>query len=182
MHSSIYYPEEDSYLLSEILKKEIKEIKGKTKEKDISVLEIGSGSGIQLETLRKLGIKNITGSDINKKSIQHCKSLGFQCIKSNLFSNIKKSYDLIIFNPPYLPNNKSEPNESKIATTGGKNGSEIINKFLTQAKNHLNKNGKILLITSSLTKSIKWGNWKNKIIARKKLFFEELYLWELKDK
>lgn len=173
MHSSIYFPEEDSYLLSAVLKKEIK-------EKDISVLEIGSGSGIQLETLKRIGIKNIAGSDINQEAVKHCKSLGFTCIHSNLFSNIKDSYDLIIFNPPYLPEEKLEPKESKISTTGGKNGSEIINKFLIQAKKHLNKNGKIFLVTSSLTKGIKWGNWKKKIVGKKKIFFEELIVWELK--
>ena len=56
---------------------------------------------------------------------------------------------------------------------------EIINNFLQQAKNHLTKEGKIFLLTSSLTKGIKWEGYKKKIIKKQKLFFEELQVWEL---
>ncbi len=172
--SLIYSPEEDSYLLSEILKKYIH-------NKNIKCLEIGIGSGIQLETLKEIGIKkeNISGVDINKDAIEHCKNKGFNVWKSNLFSKIKEKYDLIIFNPPYLPEDKDEDKDSKIATTGGKEGSEIINHFLTQAKNHLNEKGKILLLISSLTKGINWLDYKKKLVSKKKLFFEELQVWEL---
>jgi release factor glutamine methyltransferase len=172
--SLIYQPEEDSYLLSEFLIKNIKNIK-------ISCLEMGIGSGIQLENLKKIGIKNIKGVDINKEAVDHCKKLGFDCIQSNLFSKVKGKFDVIIFNPPYLQEDKGEDKESKLATTGGREGSEIINKFLSQAKKHLNKEGKIYLLTSSLTKGINWGGWKKKKVDNKKLFFEELFVWELRN-
>ena len=108
--------------------------------------------------------------------------MGFDCIYSDLFSNIKEKFDIIIFNPPYLPEDKNnkEDRESKLATTGGKKGSEIINRFLQQAKKHLTKDGKIFLLTSSLTKNINWLDYKKKLIAKKKLFFEELMVWEIK--
>ena len=175
MHKSIYSPEEDSYFLSEVLKKEIK-------KKNIRILEIGCGSGIQLKILKKIGIKNknVFATDINKHAVAHCRGLGFNCIVSNLFSNIKEKYKIIIFNPPYLPENKKEPKESKLATTGGKKGSEIIGKFLKQAKKHLEKNGKVFLLTSSLTKGVNLNGWKKKKLESKKMFFEELFVWELK--
>jgi release factor glutamine methyltransferase len=173
--SQVYLPQEDSFLLSSTLKKEIK-------NKKIKFLEVGSGSGIQLQILFELGIEkeNIFACDINSDSVKACRKLGFNCIQSNLFENIKGKYDLILFNPPYLPEDKMEDEESKLATTGGKQGGEIINKFLTQAKKHLKKNGKIFLLTSSLTKGIDWKTYKKRILARKKLFFEELRVWELK--
>ena len=98
------------------------------------------------------------------------------------FLDIKEKFNLIIFNPPYLPEDSREPKYSQIATTGGKKGSEITNKFLEQAKKHLEKNGKILLLTSSLTKAIKWKNWKKKLLTKKKLFFERLYVFEISEK
>lgn len=184
--SEIYEPAEDSYLLSKVLKKEIK-------NKNIKVLEVGSGGGIQLKALRSIGIsnENIFGVDINLEAVNRCRELEFNCAESNLFEafkmNVKqrkpwfsRRYNLIIFNPPYLPIDKSEPKESQLATTGGKKGSEIINEFLKQAKNYLKKNGRIFLLTSSLTKEINWLDYKKKIVGKKKIFFEELFVWELK--
>ncbi len=182
--SEIYEPAEDSFLLSEVLKDRLPSLLNQNKE--LIFLEIGAGSGIHLETALKIGVKkqNIFSSDINPLVVNHCKILGFNCIKSDLFKKIKGKFDIIIFNPPYLPRNKEEPKESQLATTGGKKGSEIINKFLKQAKKYLKKDGKILLVTSSLTKDIDFGDYKKIQIGNEKLFFEELFVWELicKDK
>ena len=173
--SGFYEPAEDSYLLSEVLKKEIK-------NKNIKVLEIGSGSGVQLKILQEIGIKkeNIFGVDIDIEVVNHCKKLGFSCIKSDLFENIGGKFNLIIFNPPYLPKDNKEPKKSQLATTGGKKGSEIINKFLREAKDYLEKDGKIFILTSNLTKEINWSGYNKKIVGKKKIFFEELFVWKLK--
>ncbi len=177
----IYEPAEDSFLMSEILKKKLPELlRGNL---DLKFLEIGAGSGIHLETAKKSGVKkeNIFSSDIDRKSISHCKALGFNCINSDLFEKIKGKYNLIIFNPPYLPEDSLEPKGSRTATTAGKKGNEITIRFLKQAKNHLDKNGKIFLITSSLSEDIDFENlnYKAKEIGCEKLFFERLYVWEL---
>ncbi len=170
--SEIYQPAEDSYLLAQTLKREIK-------NKDIRALEIGCGSGVQLKALKELGIKNIFGVDISPDAIEHCKQLGFKCIESDLFSKLKGKYDLIIFNPPYLPDHEFD---KKRDTSGGKKGSEIINRFLKKAHKYLNKNARVFLLVSSLTKHIKWEGYNKKIISRKKLFFEELYIYKLWEK
>lgn len=177
--TEIYSPEEDSFLLSEVLKTKIPSLLKKNPE--VKVLEIGAGSGIQLQTLKNLGVSkpNIFAVDINPDAVKYCKKLGFNCIHSNLFQNVQGKYNLIIFNSPYLPDDKLEPEDSKIATTGGKHGSEIINKFLQQAKSFLTKDGKIFLLTSSLTKKISWTNYKKTKLAKKKFFFEELFVWEV---
>jgi len=177
----VYQPAEDSYLLTNILKKELpKLIK---KNLGLKFLEIGAGSGIHLLTAEKLGAKkeNIFSSDINEDSVKHCNSLGYNCIKSDLFENINKKYNLIIFNPPYLPEDSKEPENSKLTTTGGKKGDEIIIKFLKQAKDYLNKNGKIFLLTSSLTPKIDFDKlgYKSKELGCEKLFQERLWVWEL---
>jgi len=174
----IYQPAEDSYLLSEVLSKE-------KINKKIKILDMGSGSGIQTETLISQGVKpqNITIVDINPEAVYLLQEKFRQSkvIKSNLFENIKGSFDLIIFNPPYLPENKQEPKESRLATTGGKKGSELIMQFLEQAKSHLNENGKIFLLISSLTGKIdfKTLGYKEKLLASKKIFMEELFVYEL---
>ena len=178
---SIYQPAEDSYLLSSILKENLPDLL--KANPNLKFLEIGTGSGVHLETALKLGIKkqNIFSSDIDEKSVEHCNLLGFNCIHSDLFENISGKYNLIIFNPPYLPEDAREPRDSKTATTGGKKGNEIILRFLAQAKSHLEKNSKIFLITSSLSPKINFKkfSYSAKEIGCEKLFYEKLCVWEV---
>ncbi|MBS3084494.1 methyltransferase [Candidatus Pacearchaeota archaeon] len=168
----IYEPSEDTYFLCEVLGKNVK-------DKSMAVLEVGVGSGYILEFLKEKGFKKLEGVDINPKSVKVCKDKGLNVFESNLFSNIKGKYNLIIFNSPYLPEDNLEDSDSAIATTGGKKGGELINKFLRKAENHLKKNGKILLLISSLTKGINFRNYTKKLIGEKKLFYEKLEIWEL---
>ncbi len=179
--AEIYQPEKDSYLLSHILEKEIPILL--KRNPNLTFLEIGCGSGIQLQTALKAGLKkeNIFSGDINKKAVEYCKSLGFNSIQSNLFENINGKYDIIIFNPPYLPEdeNKEEPRDSQLATTGGKKGSEILNKFLEQVSNYSNNKTKIYIVTSSFSKDIDFRHFKKELIAKKKIFYEELQVWKL---
>jgi release factor glutamine methyltransferase len=172
----IYQPKEDSYLLESQVKKYAK---GK------SFLDMGSGSGIQAKAALSAGASFILASDINESVVSALKSKGINAIQSDLFKNIKGKFDIIAFNPPYLPKDKKEDPESALATTGGKRGDEIILRFLKQAKKHLNKEGIILLIVSSLTPRDRITNLLNKlsfnykILETKKLFFESLELWEI---
>ena len=98
-------------------------------------------------------------------------------VKGNL---VPLQFDVIVFNPPYLPEDSREPTDSQLATTGGFQGSEIINEFLKEAENYLEKNGKIFLLTSSLTKKINYQNYHKKLFGKEKLFFEQLFVWELR--
>jgi release factor glutamine methyltransferase len=169
----IYQPAEDSHLFSDFLKKYL------SKHKINSYLDMGTGSGILSETVSKfLDKKNILAADINPKTIKLLKQKNFNAIKSNLFSKIKTKFDLITFNAPYLPLDPREPKSSQLATTGGKKGDEVSIKFIRQATKHLNKNGKIFLLISSLTPMNKLKKFKYKIVARKKIFMEELLILE----
>ena len=176
----IYNPREDSYLLQKQVKKYAK---------DESVLDIGSGSGIQAKTAIKAKAKSVLATDINQEAVLHLKSKGINAIKSNLFSNIKKNkkFDLIVFNPPYLPEEKREDKETYLFTTGGKRGDELIIKFLKQAKSHLNKNGIILIVLSSLTPKNKIlslmekQDMNYKVLSSQSFFFETLEVWEIQN-
>jgi len=176
-----YEPQEDTYLL---LKNAKKYAKG-------DVLEMGTGIGlIAIEAGRYA--KNVLAVDINTKAIAAAKknAKGIPNIKfrtSNLFSKFKKTekFDLMIFNPPYLPapNLPEEQFAKDIALDGGRHGYEILGKFLDTAVPFLKKDGKILVIFSKLTKpeKVKEFIFKNcltyKEIDSVKIPFEELYVW-----
>ncbi|MEK6859802.1 MAG: HemK2/MTQ2 family protein methyltransferase, partial [Nanoarchaeota archaeon] len=209
--SEIYSPAEDSYLLAESVKEYLnnllKENKKLSKSNrclanhkqtkhnvhitdkninifNIKILDMGAGSGIQALVCRKLGFKNILAADINQKAVKQLKKQKIKAIRSNLFSKInkKQKFDLIIFNPPYLPEDKYDKKQD---TTAGKQGYELIIRFLKQAKFHLNKEGTILLLFSSLSKpkiiikKAKQLGYKLKPLNSKKLFFEKLYVYEI---
>ena len=175
----IYSPREDSFLLE-------REVKKYSKGK--SFLDLGAGSGIQAKAAKSVKAKSILCADINDEALKELEAQGFSTIKSNLFLNIKEKFDLIAFNPPYLPKDKREDNESALATTGGKKGDEIIVNFLKDAKKHLNKNGIILLVVSSLTpkerilKILEKNSLSYQIISSQKFFFEELQIWKIETK
>jgi len=176
----MYNPEEDSILLSDSIKKYIEK-----KGKSFKILDMGTGSGIQAETCKSLGFNNILAADIDTESLKYVKNkVKVKTIKSNLFSKIKGKFDLILFNPPYLPEHEHDKQKD---TSGGKKGDETIIKFLNQAKSHLKKDGNILLLVSSLTprkeinKIIK-KYYKKKKLSEKKLFFENLEVWKIQRK
>jgi len=98
---SVYPPSEDSFLLAEAIEA----------EKGCSVLDMGTGSGIQGINAALLGAKTIVCTDLNKEALknaeENAKSLGlkgFEFRQGNLFEAAKgEKFDLIIFNPPYVP-------------------------------------------------------------------------------
>ena len=97
----VYQPAEDSVFLSDFAIKEIR------KRKPNKILDLGSGSGFQSKVLIENGIpsENIVLSDVNKDAINKLREEfpKSKVITSDLFDKIKGKFDLIIFNPPYLP-------------------------------------------------------------------------------
>jgi release factor glutamine methyltransferase len=174
--AQVYQPSEDSYLFSKFLKKYL------SKHKINSYLDMGAGSGILSEIASNfLDKKNILVADINPNAIKLLEKKQFKSLKTNLFSKIIKKFDLITFNAPYLPKDKREPIDSQLATTGGKKGDEISVRFLKQAKKHLNKNGRIFLLISSLTPLDKINKFYPTVVAKKKIFMEELTILQFQN-
>lgn len=169
----IYQPSDDSHLFANFLQKYFKS------HKTDSYLDMGTGSGILAKTaLKFIPPKNILAADINPDAIKALQSEKFQTIQSDLFKNIPNKFDLITFNAPYLPLDLREPKSSRLATTGGKRGDEISIKFLKQAKQHLNPKGKIFLLISSLTPMDRLEKFNPKMVAKKKVFAEDLIILE----
>ena len=177
----VYEPSEDTFLLMDSL--DALNIKPTD-----TILEIGTGTGIIALHTAKCA-SHVTATDINPYALECAKKnasknniKNIQFIKSNLFTNITRKYDIIIFNPPYLPQAKEETTDDIIdcAWNGGKSGRETTGKFLDHAPLYLEEQGQILILDSGKSdykKSIDTLEKKGfitKITKRLNLFFEEL--------
>ena len=149
------------------------------------VLDMGTGTGIQAFAAAPKA-KKVIAVDANPEAIDYCKNAfhifdNLEFRVSDLFSNVPEKFDVIIFNPPYLPESKYD---KEIDTTGGKEGWEIIEKFLKEAKRHLKKGGIILLVFSSFTNPnkvleiAKKLGYKEKMLEKKHYNFEDIFVYE----
>lgn len=174
----MYKPREDSFLLEKYVKRLAK---GR-------VLDLGTGTGIQaIAAAKSRKVSEVVAADIDKEVVCQCRlninNKRIQFIVSDLFRNVKEKFDTIIFNPPYLPQDK---NIDDSALYGGKKGFEIIARFFSKVNRYLNKNGIILIVFSSLTdktkvdKIIKKSGFKFKELEKQHIFFEDLYVYLIK--
>lgn len=173
----VYEPAEDSHLIYREVKK---------RASGRRFLDMGTGSGILALAAKRGGAREILAVDINPDAVKKVKRLGINAIESDLFSNVDGKFDLIAFNPPYLPEDIREDEESSLITSGGEKGDEITILFLSQAVEFLSQMGEILIVVSNLTslerieKTIKELKLKRQTIASEKLFYEEIFVWLLR--
>lgn len=141
----VYEPAEDSFLLAEAA---LDQIKGSER-----ILEAGCGSGIISAIIKNNTGARITGIDINPYAAACTRDNGVEAIRGDLLNCIRGKFDIILFNPPYLPTNESERTKDwiNIALDGGSDGRKIINRFLEDAGSYLVDNGRILMLLSSFT-------------------------------
>jgi release factor glutamine methyltransferase len=186
LHSEVYEPAEDSILL----------LKNLVNVKNKEVLEIGVGTGLISIACAKKGAKKVVGVDINPYAVKLAKenaklnNVDVLFFESDLFENVNGKFDIILFNPPYLPTSEDDKIESYLnyAFDGGKNGREILDRFIDNLPKYLKKGGVAQILQSSLTgeketiNKLKSLGFKVEISARLKVPFEELMVinaWRL---
>ena len=76
----IYEPREDSFLLARFVK-----IYSRGK----SVLDVGTGSGIQIISARDAGAKEVLATDINEQAIELMRAKNIKAIRSDLKKRIQ---------------------------------------------------------------------------------------------
>lgn len=177
---SVYEPLEDSILLANAVQ---------TGPVD-SALDLGCGCGIQGLNLVLQGASRVVCADTNRVCLQNAQhnfeknsfAKNLELIESDLFDKIpaSKPFDVIVFNPPYVASETIAWSE----TDGGKNGREILDQFLQLFPAFLKSNGTVFFLQTDLNgipkteQKLKKQGFRFEIVARQKLFFEELVVFK----
>lgn len=162
----VYEPREDTYLM-------LSYIESLQKTKNIQFLEMGCGNGV---VSQKALEKNweVTAADSNPEAVQHCRNKldnQSQVIRSDLYRNIDKEFNIAVFNPPYLPCENGSTSD-----TSSKNGVSTLKQFLNQTPKYLKKNGRCIVIDSSRNS---WKPPEDHIERSLKLWFERLRIVDM---
>lgn len=179
---NVYKPAEDTFLLAENLV---------AKEGDV-VLDVGTGCGI-LGILAAKKARKVVAVDVNPYAVQ-CARINakinhvaeeVEVRQGDLFEPLKEDerFDLILVNPPYLPSKTHVQKEwIERAWSGGATGRNFIDRFISQAPKHLKKDGRILLVQSSLSvidetlRRFEQVGFRVSIVAERKAAFERIVL------
>ena len=128
-------------------------------ETNLSVLDIGTGSGaIALALAKNRPDWSVTAADISQNALdiasENAKNQNLQIFlkKSDCFTEISEKYDIIVSNPPYISReNESEVglnvlySEPHLALFADEDGLAIYRRIAEDAKDYLKDGGKIYL-------------------------------------
>lgn len=164
-----YVPSEDSFFLAEYIKK----------ERGHAALDVGTGSGFLAKVLSE-NFDLVVATDISVVALKEARKSVENCVCCDSADALNIGFDLVVCNLPYLP---SETIEDP-AVDGLGEGLGVTTSMIRSASRAVKKNGRLVYLTSSLAnydeliaRTRRLG-LSAKIVARKKLFFEELVLVE----
>jgi release factor glutamine methyltransferase len=147
------------------------EVKKKSK-KEVSIVDIGTGSGcIAIALLKRIIDEKLNNTtrftiffvDKSKYALNVAqrnfieliplyKNMRAQFVQSDLLQELEGKFDIIVSNPPYIPSNDIEKlqvdikdYEPRLALDGGEQGFQIIERMLDESKGKLKKRGVIFL-------------------------------------
>jgi release factor glutamine methyltransferase len=112
---------------------------------------VGTGSGMIAADIAR--ITRVVATDINPHAVLCAGNVGIEVVRTDLFAGIRGPFDLILFNPPYLPTQPEERMDDwlEYALDGGESGRAVIERFARNVGDVLAPEGRILLLVSSLT-------------------------------
>lgn len=142
-------------------------------------MDVGTGSGI-LALFCAVHGAQVTATDIDASALQQTRKtaealgVSLETILSDVFSKVNERFDLILFNPPYLPSSTVEDR----SVDGGIGGTMLLKRFLEELPDYLERDGTALVLVSSMNEPASllepYREFQSTVLANRSLFFEEL--------
>jgi release factor glutamine methyltransferase len=146
VETTVYQPAEDSALLAAVAEDSV--------ASGERVLEVGTGSGWVAERVASETGANVVASDLNPHATRQARDRGVEAVRADLVSGFRGgSFDVVLFNPPYLPEDAAAAREDwmETALSGGEDGRAVVEQFVDAVGRVLAPEGYVLLLVSSLT-------------------------------
>ena len=176
----VYQPAEDSHLLAETAREYA--------EWDHRVLDVGTGSGYVAAAMADRGA-TVVASDLSPLACRQAREAGLDVGRANLVDPFRDdSFDLVTFNPPYLPTPPDVERDDWMAhaLSGGEDGRAVVEPFLDTVRRVLVPGGTVLLLVSTLTdvdavrEAAVEGGLRTRTVASESHPFERLVVLELR--
>jgi release factor glutamine methyltransferase len=179
VEGQVYDPAEDSFML----------LDAALDRSPRRALEIGTGCGLIAIYLSRAGCPFVVGTDVSADAISCAKlnarrlAPGVHLVRGDLFSAIRGVFDLVLFNPPYLP--VEEGQGEQVSWAGGPDGRKLIDPFIKGLGRLLSVDGVALLVESSAsdagqTKAMaQREGLSHSVLGGERFFFEELSVVEI---
>ncbi|KAH0574687.1 Glutamine methyltransferase [Spironucleus salmonicida] len=131
-YNEVYVPDEDTFLLMDSI------LNFPPSIQPTRCIEIGCGYGcVAIQMAKQFQIIPYC-TDINPLALQNAQNtfivnnLQGEFIQSDLFQNVDGKFDIIAFNPPYVPGDLQCDNLLDLALCGGAHGRDVIDRFLQE--------------------------------------------------
>jgi release factor glutamine methyltransferase len=124
-----------------------------------SILDLGAGSGLLAVLAAKQHAAEVVAIDLSLRAVLTTRvnallnGVRVNAIRGNLFAPVRGwRFDLIVSNPPYLPttDGATGAHSSSRAWEAGPSGRRYLDRICQEAPTHLNGNGVLLLVQSSV--------------------------------
>ncbi len=171
-----YTPAEDSFLMAQCLARAASHLPPKAR-----ALDMGTGTGfLASQLLPLLRDGKVVAADISSRAVAYARAHlpeEVEVVESNLFSSIRGTFHLILFNPPYLQREQGEAYDEAIHDEG------VLERFIWEVGGYLEKGGLFLLLLSDAhprfpaLRELLFSLYNCRLCSKRGVGFETLYVY-----
>ncbi len=149
-HPEVYVPSDDTFLLASAVAALVRP--------GMKFLEVGCGAALVSILAARAGAK-VTATDLNPHAINIAlhnarqNKVPLEIVQTDLLDGLDGPFDLVAFNPPYLPTAPDDvvPGPINLAFDGGKDGNGTVLRFAAQLGRLAVRPPTVLVVHSSLS-------------------------------